>query len=281
MFPMKEILLSIIMPSFNQAAYLERALLSVIGQKADDIEFIVIDGGSNDGSVEIIKNYATGIDSWVSEPDRGQSHAFNKGFKQAKGYYLTWVNSDDVLLDGAVDALRDFAKRGTMPDWIAANSLWIDADDKILKATYNSGWSGYAHRHGQLSVTGPSSIFSKALLERAGWLKEDYRYSMDTELWYRFASLGVRYKVLDHFFWALRIHAEAKVSGKDFTGDSKVLEQIYSETARTHQLYGVCPGGMMDPLLSKCVRLKRFAKIKSFLVTKFQRGRRLPCPCYK
>lgn len=268
-------LLTIVIPSYNQAKYIERTLQSVLSQKAEDVEVFVIDGGSSDGAVEIIKAYADKLDYWVSEPDRGQSHAFNKGFERANGCYLTWVNSDDILLPGAIDAFRRFVSSRSYPSWVAANSLWIDAKDRLILATYNSGWSELAARYGALSVTGPASFFLKSLLEEAGWMDESYHYSMDTELWYRFFDKGAHYAVLDHFVWALRLHAEAKVSGKDFTADQKAIESIAGETKRTFEKYGLRRPNMFLKLCLMAARLKRAAKIRTLIYSLLVRGRRV------
>jgi glycosyltransferase involved in cell wall biosynthesis len=98
-------LISIITPSYNQAGFLEETIQGVLGQDYPHKEYLVIDGGSSDGSVEIIRRYAQQMSYWVSEPDRGQSHAINKGFAIAKGEVLAWLNSDDAYMAGALTAV--------------------------------------------------------------------------------------------------------------------------------------------------------------------------------
>ena len=124
-------LVSIVTPSFNQAAFLRRTIDSVLGQDYPHIEYIVIDGGSTDGSVEILRSYGERV-RWVSEPDRGQSDAINKGFARCRGTIRGYLNSDDVLWPGAVRTV--VAHFADQRDWdlIYGNAYHIDADDRIL-----------------------------------------------------------------------------------------------------------------------------------------------------
>lgn len=266
-------LLTIVIPSYNQGEFIEQTLQSVLAQKSEDVEVLVIDAGSTDNSVEVIKAYEAQLDYWLSEPDRGQSHAFNKGFQRASGHYLTWVNSDDLLLEGAIDAFRDFVKGKQMPEWVAANSMWVDVEGRIISCTVNAGWSEYARQSGALTVSGPASFFSKSLLERVGWLREDYHYSMDTELWYRFAANGVRYETMEHFVWALRLHPGAKVSGGDFDKEHPSVQKRANETRRTKALYYPdFSEGFFHLLWIAFVRMKRLAKLRSLLLTASRKG---------
>ena len=113
--------LSIVVPSYNQGKYLEEALLSVISQHRNDVELIVMDGGSTDNSVEIIKKYRNNIAYWQSKKDKGQSDAINEGFRIAKGEYVTWRNSDDILVNGALDLIIATIDRNPHIKWF----LWI------------------------------------------------------------------------------------------------------------------------------------------------------------
>ena len=125
--------ISIITPSFNQADYLEETILSIINQNYPNLEYIIIDGGSTDNSVEIIKKHEKNIDYWVSEKDNGQSHAINKGFAKATGEILNWINSDDILAENALIKIAEaYLKRKNDNIVILGNGFEIDENGKVL-----------------------------------------------------------------------------------------------------------------------------------------------------
>lgn len=157
--------ISIIMPSFNQAAYIDEAINSVLSQDYPDKELIVIDGGSTDGSVEVIQKYSQQLAYWVSEPDTGQSDAINKGFRKATGQLLTWSNSDDILLPGTLSLVSKVAQ--SIPDprnrWIVGGCFWLSPEGKILRCTRARPWRKTAAKYGLVSVYSPSSFFLRKL----------------------------------------------------------------------------------------------------------------------
>ena len=232
-------LLSIVIANYNYGRFLDEAIQSVLSQSCQDFEIIIIDGGSADNSVEVIQKYAGGLppgvqrgDSsivdlhlpptpityWVSEPDKGQSNAFNKGFAKAKGRFLTWLNADDVMLPGTIEKLKIAVERSPECRWFVGGVLWLDPQMKIIKCGRGRPFSEIRYKCGTLGVWGPSSFFSKELLEQVGGVDERFFYTMDTDLWLRFAMLAnARYLPFVDYAWGLRLHPAAKMSGHNFS----------------------------------------------------------------
>lgn len=205
--------ITVVMPSFNQAAFLEEAIQSVFNQLYPNLEFIVLDAGSTDGSVDIIKKYADKITYWRSHPDGGQSAAFNEGFRMATGDFLTWLNSDDVMLPGTLHLLNEYVHKYPSYDWFMGNTLFMDKKGVIFRVGKMEAWCTFLARRGLFSAGGPTAFFRKGLLEKYGYLREDFHYSMDTELWDRFIVNGVKFKRIDKYCWAFRYHEKSKTTG--------------------------------------------------------------------
>jgi glycosyltransferase involved in cell wall biosynthesis len=207
---------SIVMPSFNQGRFIEAALESILTQDYKNWEIIFIDGGSSDDTMQIVGRYLDVLSYWVSEQDEGQSDALKKGYSQATGDVFTWLNTDDLLLPGALaQAAKAFAAN-TNRSWLLGNVIWIDDSDKILKCWRGDGYTIGWPRFGLLTAGGPSAFFRRELYERVGGINLDLHYQMDTELWWRFAISGEPFYRLPGYTWALRLHEGAKVSGHIF-----------------------------------------------------------------
>ena len=129
--------ISIVMPSYNQAQFIERCILSVINQDYANTELIIIDGGSKDGTVDIIQKYKNKITLWISEKDRGQSDALNKGFKHCKGEIFGWLNSDDIYLPNTFKFIIEALEKNPEKNIFHGDWLEIDSDDKIISRNFS------------------------------------------------------------------------------------------------------------------------------------------------
>ena len=205
-------LVSIITPSFNQARYLEQTIQSVLEQDYPSIEYIVVDGASTDGSVDVIEKYANKLAWWVSEKDSGQADAINKGFLRATGEIVAWLNSDDYYLPGAISAaVKAFEEN---PDVLLVYGNMLAVDER--------GNSFNALHYKQLTLQDllcfqiigqPAVFFRREVLSKAGMLDPTFHFLLDHHLWIRIARHG---KILhvDQTWAAARYHAEAKNRAK-------------------------------------------------------------------
>ncbi|WP_232467671.1 glycosyltransferase family 2 protein [Bordetella genomosp. 9] len=181
--------ITVVTPSYNQARFLERTILSVLNQGYPNLEYIIMDGGSTDGSVDIIRKYEPYLTYWESKPDRGQSHAINKGFAMATGDYVGWQNSDDLYFPGALIKLGRVAAKRRPP--IVNGHLYIaDGDNRIFRHVYYIPLTRAKLTVVRASIPNQVALFRRDCLERHGLLKEEMRYCMDLELWSRLLRDG-------------------------------------------------------------------------------------------
>ena len=234
-------LLSIVIANYNYGRFLEAALTSVLNQKTDQIELIVVDGGSTDNSIEIIRKYASQIVWWISEKDKGQSDAFNKGFSHATGKYLMWLNADDILLPGSLRKV--IGKLESHPDaqWFTANAVLCFNDGRIHQAW----WGPHVYpnvlqrKNSPVVVFAPSSIFSKCIFEKVGGFDITHKYAMDTALWLKFQSEGVKQRRINRFVWCFRMHENSKTATYgDRDVDVAVEERLAAEVREISQQLG-------------------------------------------
>jgi glycosyltransferase involved in cell wall biosynthesis len=185
-------LVSIITPSFNQAAYLEQTILSVLEQDYPNIEYLLIDGGSTDGSVEIIKKYSDRITWWISEPDEGQAAAINKGFSRARGQFVAWLNSDDVYRPGAIRQAVDAFAQHPGAGLIYGDLDSIDAKGRVFNTIRYNEYDLLDLL--TFRIIGQPSVFVRRLvLEEAEHLDPAYNFLLDHHLWLRIARLAPIY----------------------------------------------------------------------------------------
>lgn len=207
-------LISIVTPSYNQGEFIERTITSILDQQYPKLEYYVQDGGSTDRTVEVLKQYQARLSGWASEPDSGQSQAINRGLSKTSGEIMAWLNSDDLLLPGALHVVADYFNRHPDIDVVYGNRLLIDENDKEI-----GRWILPGHNNEVLSWTDyvpqETLFWRRSIWEKAGGeIDESFRFAMDWDLLVRFRDAGAHFGHIDQFLGAFRIHASQKTSSE-------------------------------------------------------------------
>jgi glycosyltransferase involved in cell wall biosynthesis len=222
-------LVSIVTPSFNQAPYLEETISSVLEQDYPRIEYIIIDGGSTDGSVDIIKKYADKITWWVSEVDKGQTDAINKGFGCTTGRILAWLNSDDTYEPGAVSAGVKYLQEHPKIGMVYADCNYIDEKGQKL-GKFPAAQTDYKRlRRGYVHIPQQTMFFRAELWHAVGPMDPSFFFAMDYDLWTRIAA-RTEIKYLPGQTWAnFRIHSFGKTIAADERCWPEMLQVHYRD----------------------------------------------------
>jgi glycosyltransferase involved in cell wall biosynthesis len=219
--------LTVITPSLNQALYLERALRSVLEQNYPDLEYIVMDGGSTDGSADILRRYDDQLAYWVSEPDQGQSWAINRAIERSSGEVIAYINSDDYYLPGAFDAaLPLFADPAVR--WVAGATEYREQDGTLETHWIPGLPAGLRGRWVRNSwyVPQASSFWRRDVFDEFGLLREDLHFVFDTEFGLRVALGGVHPLTFERSLAVRYLHPEAK------SADRSRFDREYARVAR-------------------------------------------------
>jgi glycosyltransferase involved in cell wall biosynthesis len=225
--------LSIVTPSFNQAQYLEQTILSVLQQNYENLEYIIIDGGSTDDSVDVIKKYANRITYWISEKDRGQVHALNKGIEQATGDIFAFINSDDVFLPGAFNAVIDYFQEHPGCEWLCGDTIMFGDGfpTELIRARVPR--SAAQALSWDYKAPQPGMFWNKKLIE-AGF-DEKWPYDFDHDMYVRLLLAGHRCEHLPVSLAAYRLHSVSKTVAE---GDRQIAEFDRSAEVYESQLEG-------------------------------------------
>ncbi|HEV8327383.1 MAG TPA: glycosyltransferase family 2 protein [Nitrospiraceae bacterium] len=224
--------ISIITPSFNQAVFLERTILSVLEQGYPNLEYIVIDGGSTDDSVNIIKKYQERLAYWISEPDRGQAHAINKGLRMATGEWVGWQNSDDIFYPGVFESLARETVQSPHADLIIGNMNLIDKEDQVLrdvKYVRPTYWSLLAEG---MVLTNQAAFWRRQVHDEIGYLDESLDCSFDYE-WFLRLLAGRAAAHVNATWGGLRRHEDTKTSNRQAIFDVEHREILKGREVST------------------------------------------------
>ena len=243
-------LVSIVTPSFNQAPFLEATIRSVLAQDYPHMEYIIVDGGSTDGSIGIIEKYASKLAWWVSEADNGQTDAINKGFGRATGQILAWLNSDDTYEPGAVTEAVEYLQQHPEVGLVYGDCNFIDEQNhgigkfSAAQTDYNRLRQGYVH------IPQQATFFRAEVWQAVGPLDPSFYFAMDYDLWVRIAARApIRY--LPGQTWAnFRIHTAGKTIAAD--------DRCWPEMLRVHYRDG---GSFFSVIVAKYYLRKLIAPL--------------------
>lgn len=221
---MKDPLVSIITPSFNQGQFIEETLKSVASQTYKNYEHIIIDGGSTDNTIKILKKYKKIYPykiRWISEKDKGQSDAINKGLKMAKGEVLCYLNSDDVFYPYTLKIVTDFFNKNKNAFWVTGDYEVINEKSKRIRSFipfYKKIWSIFPYKTTLLLcnfINQPSTFWKKEVFKKVGYFNVDYKYNMDFDYWIRIFNKGFKLFVLNKKLSKFRVHSKS-IGGSQF-----------------------------------------------------------------
>ena len=202
-------LVSIITPSYNQARFLPETIQSVLSQDYPDKEYIIVDGGSTDGSLEIIKHYTSQLAWWVSEPDQGQTDAINKGFAHATGGILAWLNSDDTYQPGAITQAVEFLQSHPEVAMVYGDANLINEQGSIIGHFPARQTDLRRLLRGSVHIPQQASFFWAEYWKQVGPLDPTFHFAMDYDLWVRLAKLAPL-KYIPRLWANFRLHGEGK-----------------------------------------------------------------------
>lgn len=224
-------LITVVTPSYNQGRFIEETILSVLNQDYPRIEYLVIDGGSTDNTLEILRRYEDRL-SWVSETDRGQSHAINKGFRKAQGEILCWLNSDDTFEPGALRQVVNYFQLNPQVMMVYGEGNLIDEQGNFLsRFPYTCVFDLWALIYISDFILQPAAFFRAETLSKIGYVDENLHWCMDWDLWIR---IGKHYRVdyLPYYLANARIYGSTKTSQGSFKRIREIIAMLHCHCSK-------------------------------------------------
>ncbi len=260
--------ISIVTISFNQVEFIERTITSVLSQKLDvDLEYIVIDAGSTDGSRDIIEKHKDQIDQIIFEADEGPSDGLNKGFSLAHGEIYGFLNSDDILYPGALKAALDYLILRPEIDVISGHAYIIDGNNLILRKSFSQPMALQVYAYGACIINQPSTFFRKKAFEKTKGFNKENRCNWDGELFVDMALTGAKFSVINSFWSGYRLHSVS------ITASTKLDKAMRDYNARIFEKIIGRPRQKIDSYFSILYRALRFIKNPMALWERLSKGK--------
>jgi glycosyltransferase involved in cell wall biosynthesis len=271
--------ISIVTPSYNQGQFIEETIRSVFLQGYPNLEYIVIDGGSNDNTKHILEKYSSCFSYWHSKPDKGQSNAINLGFSQANGEILAWLNSDDVYCKGVFEKIARIFKKNSSVRCITCPVIRETTSGEEICVTIPPSTAFEDIFHWTTYVPQAGVFFRKDLMNEVGFLDESLHIQMDYDLWFRFASRSTFFHT-DFIAAKIKIHEDAKTTNKKFKAlshaESLAVKLRYADTQRRMKLFEELSGKIekhetekISFLMKVLKKLRKWDYIKLFSINRF------------
>lgn len=248
--------ISIVTPSLDQGRFIEEAIISVLNQGYPNFEHIIIDGGSKDGTLDTLKKYPHLI--WISEPDRGQSDALNKGFSMCSGEIIGWLNADDKYLPGCFQTVAAYLTNHPEVDIVYGDYRWVDESGQVIQLRRELDFDLFMLKYLHiLYIPSTATFFRRKIIDGGNFLDVRYHYAMDYDFFLRLALKGYKFAHIEGFLSDFRWHAESK------TGSAAHKQLMEQEKALMEH----------DDFLKKFKRAAIRKTVKSIL-TSLARGKR-------
>lgn len=257
--------ISVVTISFNQAQYLRACLDSVLLQDYPHFEYIVIDGGSTDGSAEILDGYRTMVKVIVSEPDNGPADALNKGLSYATGDVFYYLNSDDIVLSGAFGEAIKLFKDHSDIDVVAGAGMFIAGDGSYIRRLYSDKVSRSRLAYGSSNLVQPATFFRLESVRRVGGFRPKNASNWDDELVTDLYLAGAKFKIVHNFWGGYRLHSES------ITASSKLDSEIFAWYARKREKLGIAPSKLAW-LYTQFFRIERVLRKPSIILERLTNG---------